>query len=85
MLVQCRQIVYDTGPAKTCHLPNTVLLLLQRLQRWLGIETTLGDCPVFACTAMRMTLDSSRRQKSYYRKPGLFCHPRGYFATPSGN
>ena len=20
-----------------------------------------------------------------YRKPGLFCHPRGYFATPYGN
>ena len=66
LLVQCRQIGYDSGPtlfqhwvccvpssstpANTCHLPNAVSMLAQRLWRWPDIKTVLGDCPVFAWT-----------------------------------
>ena len=39
-------------------------MLAQRPRRWPGIETAVGHCPVFAWTAMRVTLFSSRRQKS---------------------
>ena len=45
---------------------NTVPMLVQRLQRWTVIETALGDCPVFAWTAMWVTLFASHRQKSHY-------------------
>ena len=41
-------------------------LLAQRLQRRLNIETALGDCPVFAWTAMWVTLCSCRRQISHH-------------------
>ena len=40
-------------------------MLVQRLRRWPYIETAMGDCPVFAWTAMWATLSSSRRQKSH--------------------
>ena len=52
--------------ANTCHSPNTVLMLAQRLRRWLNVEAALGDCPVFAWTAMRVSHCSSRRKKSHY-------------------
>ena len=38
----------STSPANTCHSPNTVSMLTQRLRRWPDIETSLGDYPVFA-------------------------------------
>ena len=43
----------DTGiradfPANTGHLPNAVSMLTYRFRRWPIIETTLGECPVFA-------------------------------------
>ena len=76
------QIVYDAVPillqhlvccilsgsttANTCHLPDTVSMSAQRLRRWPDIGTAFGDCPVFARTAMRVTLYSSRLQKSHY-------------------
>ena len=73
---QCRQIVYDAGPTllqhwvccilKHCHLPSTVLLLAQRLCCWPNNETGMGDCPVFAWTAVQVTLFYSRLQKSHY-------------------
>ena len=40
-------------------------MLAQRLRRWPDIETALGNCPVFAWTAMPKTLFSARRQKSH--------------------
>ena len=52
--------------ASTCHIPNTVSMMNQRLRRWPGINTAFGDYPVFAWTAMRVTLSFSRLQKSYY-------------------
>ena len=30
------------------------------IRRWLNIETELGDCPVFALTAIRVTLDAPK-------------------------
>ena len=82
LLVQCRQIFYNAGPtlpqhcfccilsgrtpANTCHLPNTVSMLAQRLRHWPAIGTALGDCPVFAWTDIRVTLCFSNRQKSHY-------------------
>ena len=53
-------------PANTCHLPATVSMLAQRIRRWPVIETALSDCPLFAWTAMRVTLCSSRCQKSHH-------------------
>ena len=41
-------------------------MLAQRLRHWPDIETAVSDCPVLAWTAMRVTLFSSRRQKSHY-------------------
>ena len=72
-----RQIVYDCGPtllqhwiccilssgtpANTCHLPNTVSMLSQRFRRWPDIEIALGDCPMFAWTAMLVTMGGGPR------------------------
>ena len=36
------------NPANTGHSPNAVSMLAHRLRRWPNIETTLGDCPLFA-------------------------------------
>ena len=41
-------------------------MLAQRLRRWPDIETEFSDCPVFAWTAMRVTLYSSLRLKNHY-------------------
>ena len=57
-------ILSGSTPANTYLLPNTVSMLVQRFRRWPDIETALSDCPVFAWTAMRVTLFSSRRQKA---------------------
>ena len=35
-------------PANTGHSTNAVSMLAHRLRRWPNIETTLGECPVFA-------------------------------------
>ena len=34
------------------------LLPVNRIRRWLNIEIELGDCPVFALTAIRLTLNA---------------------------
>ena len=41
---------YSRGhiPANKGNLPNAVSMLVQRLRRWLNIETALGECPVFS-------------------------------------
>ena len=74
-------IVYDAGPAllqhwvcfipspaNTCHSPNTVSKLAQRIRRWSNMEKIFGDCLVFGETGhcMWVTLPSSCRQKSHY-------------------
>ena len=41
-------------------------MFAQRLRRSPDIETALGDCPVFAWTAMRVMFFSSRGQKNHY-------------------
>ena len=77
LLVQCRQIVYDAGPsAHSSNTGSTVYLAAVPqqtraihsilFQRWPTHKTALGDWPVFAWTAMRLPLWSSRRQKNDY-------------------
>ena len=57
-----------TSPqSNTCHWPNTVSMFAQRLRRWRDIETSVGNYPVFAWTAMRVTHCFSRHQVSHYR------------------
>ena len=46
----------DTTPTK--HSPNAVLMLSQRLRRWLNIEPTLEKCTMFA--RMSFCLDTHR-------------------------
>ena len=35
-------------PSNTEHSPTAVLMLAQRLRRWLNIKTAVGGCHVFA-------------------------------------
>ena len=36
--------------------PSAGSMPVNRIRRWHNIETELGDCPVFALTAIRVTL-----------------------------
>ena len=44
-----------SNSANTGHSPNAVSMLAHRLQRWPNIETPLGECPVSAGRADRVT------------------------------
>ena len=54
------QYRFNVGPASQ---PIAVSILVNRIRRWPSIETELGDCHVFALTAIRVTLYAS---KSHY-------------------
>ena len=47
------QYRFNVGPASQ---PIAGLLSDNRIRRWPNIETELGDCPMFALTAIRVTL-----------------------------
>ena len=45
------QYRFNAGPASQ---PIAGSMLVNRIRRWPNIETELGDCPVFALTAIRV-------------------------------
>ena len=47
------QYRFNVGPASQ---PIAGSMHVNRIRRWPNIETKLGDCPVFALTAIRVTL-----------------------------
>ena len=54
------QYRFNVGPASQ---PIAGSMQVNRIRRWPNIETELGDCPVFALTAIRVTLS----------------HPKGHY------
>ena len=52
------QYRFNVGPASQ---PIAGSMPVNRIRRWPNIETELGDCAVFALTAIRVTLYASKR------------------------